>query len=103
MHGDACTEYDEGPSYYLIEDPAELKFVLDGVRCALCGIAFSKDANECMPSAKTPVYGCIGMRNINICCDHAVCFQCFDNELKAKMRIGNKCTKRVCRQKTIGD
>ena len=100
---EAPTQYDEGPCYYQIEDPKELNFVLDGVSCGLCGTVFGRSANECKPSAKTPVYACVGMRKVDICCKHAICFKCFENELKANMRIGNDHTKRVRRPKTLGD
>ena len=73
-------DYDIGTMYYVIEDPKELLFVLNGLRCKLCDIAYGKKQGEWKPGAKTPVYACRGMRCGEPTCEWAVCGNCFGKE-----------------------
>ena len=62
-----------------------IDFVLQGVSCSLCSIAFGYRSNKGKPSNKTPVYACNRMKSITDPCQHAVCFDCFDSKVKQSL------------------
>ena len=78
-------DYDIGTMYYAIEDPKELLFVLNGLHCKLCDIAYGREQGKWKPGAKTPVYACRGMRCGEPACEWAVCGNCFGKEQKKRV------------------